>query len=139
MRRFLRKVLPSHIKAYDVKFRALPVKNGVSAHQNEKPELHKDFNKHALRLWLPKQALKGGLIVSPNQGLPFQFFGTSVDVGDAWVFHSDIYHGPSPLEEPEDRGYFATVSFCLRSEGSCMDEDPEETEETGLVPALLVA
>lgn len=125
MRRFLRKVLPPQTKAFDVKFRMLPIKDGGSLHQNEKPELHKDFNKHDFRVWLPRRHLDGGLIVSPNTDAPFQLFGGQVDVGDAWVFHSGVYHGASPWKEPEDRGYFGTVSFCTYSEGSCWNGEEE--------------
>jgi len=138
MRNFLRKVLPPHIKAYDVTFRMLPIKDGSSAHQNEKPELHQDFNKHDFRVWLPRQHLKGGLIVSPSTEPPFQLFGGSVDVGDAWVFHSGVYHGPAPWEEPPDRGYFGTVSFCRFGEGSCWEEEQDQ-EDDSTPPALFLS
>mmetsp|Transcript_1536 Transcript_1536/g.2260 ORF Transcript_1536/g.2260 Transcript_1536/m.2260 type:complete len:301 (-) Transcript_1536:380-1282(-) len=135
MRRFLRKVLPPHIKAYDVTFRVLPNKDGESVHQNEKAELHTDFNKHDFRVWVPRRRLDGGLIVSPSTAPPFQLFGGSVDMGDAWVFHSGVYHGPAPWKEPADRGFFGTVSFCTSGEGSCWKE---EEEEDALPPPTLL-
>lgn len=129
MRRFLRRVLPSNMKAYDVKFRALPNKSGDSPHQNEKPQLHQDFNRFPFRVWFPRQRLDGGLIVSPSKGPPFQLFGSSVDVGDAWVFHSDVFHGPEPSNEPEERGYVGTFSFCDNSEGLCFENEHGEEDE----------
>lgn len=138
MRRFLRKVLPPNLKAYDVTFRALPNKNGESVHQKEKVELHKDFNSHDFRVWLPRQHLGGGLIVSPSKEPPFQLFGGSVDVGDAWVFHSGVYHGPSPWKEPDERGYFGTVSFCTFGEGSCFEEVEDDPDPAPFSPALLL-
>jgi len=139
MRKFLRKVLPSNIKAYDVKFRALPVLNGDSTHQNVKPELHKDFNTHSFRVWLPKRSLDGGLIVSPNNEPPFQLFGGAAEAGDAWVFHAAVYHGPAPWSEPVDRGYFGTVSFCDFAEGACFHEAESEDVDAYLSPTLLLA
>jgi len=138
MRKFLRKVLPPHIKAYDLKFRALPDIGGNSAHQNTKAELHQDFNKHDFRLWLPKQRLAGALIVSPSTAPPFQLFGGSVDVGDAWVFQSNMFHGAAPWNDPVDRGYFGTVSFCLFGEGSCWEEERDEKEMIPSSPVLLI-
>ncbi|CAE8601787.1 unnamed protein product [Polarella glacialis] len=141
MRSFLRKVLPPHIKAYDVKFRALPTKGGNSPHQNDKAELHQDFNQHDFRLWLPRQRLNGGFIVSPSAKPPFQLYGGSADVGDAWIFHSGMYHGPAPWEdEPAaDRGFIGTVSFCTYGEGSCWKNEEEQEEDVVPSSPMLLA
>jgi len=121
MRAFLNKVFPKDVLAsnhWSLEFRLLPARNGGSAHQNDKAELHKDFQQFPLRIWLPKRRLEGGLIVSPRTDFrkqaAIQLFGGSVNVGDAWLFASDIYHGAAPWDdvgESQDRGYFATVSL----------------------------
>lgn len=117
------------VYAHKIHFRALPNKDGYSPHQNTKAQLHKDFSSHDLRFWLPKRRLDGGLIVSPQReltdGRAAQLFGSSVDIGDAWVFRSDVYHGAAPWQEPEDRGYFGTVSLW---------KEPDQEEEDKNIP-----